>query len=804
MLRNYFKTALRSLTKKKLFSFINIFGLAIGLAAFLIIYQFVSFERSFDKFHEKGDRIYRVRFDRIYADNHDKSAGLTAVTGPILAQEFPEVELYSKLHAADYMNNVISFDDKQFIQEGLFYADSSFFELFSFNFIHGDKKTALTPINSIVLSEEVAYNYFGKADVVGEFLNLANGWENQLYQVTGVFENLPPNTHFDFKALMSFENINQASQGRAGASGGWNAFPTYLLLSPEADLKEFNEKLTAFTQEFYAALIEGGVNPILQLQPLEDIYLTSNLRFEVGPLGDAKIVRILIGIASFILVLAYFNYINLSTSQALERGQEVGVRKVIGASRWNLFRQFLVESFVLNVIAIAIGFTLMQVSLPFFLPLLGKDIGSAPVLTNELGLLLAMLLTIGTLLSGFYPALVMSRMKALRVLKGFKAKSGLEALVKKGLVVLQFTILCFLLVGSLVVRSQISFMLNSDKGFDAEQVLVIKGPTAGANSIEKLNSFKNRLTNNKNVVQVSNSTNVPGAEISWVNNNVRLATSAPNEATSIPFLGIDHNFIENLSLEMIAGRNFDQDLVSDTANVMLSRAAAVNFGFTDPKEALDQLVFEGDSRYRVIGVVENYLQKSFKSDYDRIIYKYFPQADSYINLKLTGTDYATLIDSVESIFKESYPNSPFSYFFLDEFFDRQLKEDKAFGKIFNFFTLLGICISCLGLFGLASYAVSLRKKEIGIRKVLGAHSVSLVISVARNFVGLTVISILIAIPVAFYASDLWLNAYTFAISLKAYMFLIPVLIVIAITVFTTGGIAIKTANRNPIDALRQE
>jgi putative ABC transport system permease protein len=804
MFKNYFKTAIRSLTKNKAFSFINITGLAIGLGAFLLIFQFISFEESFDEFHENSERIYRVQFERIYTDRHDRTAGLTAGTGPAMHEEFPEVESFTKIHSAGYMSNSLTIGDSHFIEKNLFYADNSFFKMFSFGLIEGNPEHALEEVNSIVISETVALNYFGKTDVLNEFIKLENGWGEQLCKVTGVFKNLPSNTHFDFNVLVSFETLSQMSNGQAKSSFGWSAFPTYLLLSPEADYRALEAKFPEFAERKYSRLIERGVKPELYLQPLEDIYLHSNLRFEVGPLGNNKVVKILTGISLFIIVLAYFNYINLSTSKSLERAKEIGVRKVTGANKSNLIIQFLIESFVLNLISIVLGFTLMQISLPFFESALGKSFGSVSVLNQQFLGLVFLLLTAGTLLSGFYPAWVMSRMKAIKVLKGVKTKSGSDALVRKGLVVLQFTILSFLLIGSLAVRSQIDFMLTSDRGFDSEQIIVVNGPASSDNSAALIQTFGAELMSRADVLQVSNSTMIPGNEITWVNNSVRMSTATDEDVSSMPFLGIDDTFINTLSLNLISGRNFNREIKSDTASVMLSREAARTLGFTNPDDAVGLKVIDSNREFLIVGVVEDFLQKSFKTGFDPIIYRYVPQANNFYIIKALGDNYTDLLTAVEDTYKSIYPANPFNYFFLDEFFERQFEEDRTFGTVFNFFTILGIWISCLGLFGLVSYAVTQRRKEIGIRKVLGAKLSAIVSLISLRFIYMVGLSIFIAIPLAFYAINLWLANYTFATDLKAYVFIVPVIAVLVLTLLTTVSLSMRTASKNPVDSLRYE
>jgi len=804
MLRNHLKSALRNLSKNKVFSMINIMGLAVGLGAFLLIWQFVRFERSFDNFHELADDIYRVQYEKVYPDSHDKSAGLAAGAGPDIYQEFPEVISFTKMWSASFMSNQLTAKEKVLVPEKIFYADSAFFQMFSFDLLEGDKNTALDAANHLVLSEAMAMNFFGNTDVVGEQVRVNNGYGDELYQVSGVLKKLPANTHFELDVLLSFQTLINASEGSAATTYGWNAFPTYLQLLPGTNQKEIEARLEGFTEVKYAELISQGVQPKLLLRPLQDIYLKSNIRFEVGPTGNERAVEIMSAIALLILFLAYFNYINLSTSKSIDRAKEIGVRKVNGASQGNLIRQFLTESFMLNLVGLILGFTLMQLSIPFFETTLSRPLSAMVVFDKSMVMLFAILLIGGTLLSGFYPAWVLSRTKTIKVLKGQKAVEGSDGMIRKGLVILQFAILCFLLVGSLAVRSQIEFMLNADWGFDSEQMVVIKGPSQSQDGANRFQVFNDAMSGYTGVMGMTNSTSVPGKEISWINNNVRLQTDAPDDFKSIPFLGTNETYLDIMNLKLLAGRNFERDLAGEENAVMLSVAAAKQFGFVDMEEAVNQKIIDGGRERLIVGIVDDYMQGSFKESYQPMIYRYIPLANNYITLKLSQSNLKESLGIIEEQFSSIFPDSSFDYFFLDEFFERQFAQDKIFGNLFNFFTLLGIWISVLGLFGLTSYAVLKRRKEIGIRKVLGASVGSVIGLISKRFIVLTLISLAIALPIAYMAISTWLESYSFATALKAYVFILPVVIILFITVLTTGIISFRSATSNPVDALQYE
>ena len=707
--------------------------------------------------------------------------------------------------SASFMTNQLIVGDETFLPERIYYADSAFFKIFSYELLEGDRNTLLDEANHLVLSESLANRIFGTTTVVGQTMRVNNGYSNnELYEVSGVFKDLPADTHFDFDILLSFQSLVNSSEGSAAETFGWNAFPTYLQLSPGTDPKALEAKFDPFIKENYSSLLERGVKVQLSLRPLQDIYLKSDVRFETGPTGNENAVNILSGIAILILVLAYFNYVNLSTSKSIDRAKEIGVRKVSGATRTNLIIQFLTESFLLNLFGLVLGFTLMQMSIPLFEKVLERPLAQITSIDASSVLLFSVLLIGGTLLSGFYPAWVLSQTDTLKVLKGQKGVEGKDGMIRKALVTLQFTILGFLLIGSLAVRSQIRYMLSADWGFDSEQMLVFKGPSQSADQENKLEAFKTELLKNASIAGVSNSTSIPGSEISWINNNVRRIIDPREKEISTPFLGVDHTYIDNMDLNLLAGRNFSKDLAGEEHSVLLSKRAAQQFGYASPEAAINQKIIDGGRERLVVGVVDDYMQGSFRQNYQPLVYRYIPMANNYLSAKLVTDDYQEAIAKVESQFTAMFPASTFQYFFLDEHFQRQFEQDRLFGRLFNFFTLLGIWISVLGLFGLTSHAVLKRRKEIGIRKVLGASIGSVVQLISRRFVYLNLIALSVAVPLAYYGVSSWLANYTFATGISLYIFVVPIAIILVITLLTTGYLALRTAVRNPVEALRYE
>lgn len=803
MFKNHLQVAFRNMAKRKSLAFINIFGLGISICAFLLILDFISFQKSYDDFHTKGDRIYRLQYDKQSADHLDQSAGIAAGAAPDLKAEYPEIEQFSKLWATNSLVNLIRFDDQSFISEEVFYADEHFFELFDFELLYGDREKVLSEPNAMVVTRSMAQRLFNTTDVVGKVVDFRNGMSAGDTRITGVVEDLPANSHIQFEVLMSFETLISQSGGSAASSYGWNAFPSYLLLSEHADAKALVAKLPEFVESHYQGVIESGIQPSLHLRPLRDIYLHSDVRFEVGPTGNYQMVQVLIVVSIFILGLAYFNYINLTTSLALQRSREIGVRKVAGATKQQLFRQFMTESFVFNSLSLLLGFTLMQFSKPFFQDVMGVA-GTDAFFRTELIPVMLSVLVFGTLISGIYPALIMFKINLAQVLKGKSSGSAKTGLLHKSLMVLQFVILCFLLIGSLAVRSQIDYMVHADWGFNSEQVLVVQGPAAGNNISDRFEGFFNQIEAIPGVVSVAHGTNIPGRENTWINNGVRRAGADVTEGRSIHFLGVNEKFFNTLDIGLVEGRDFRVEGNVDSTSVILSRSAIKSLGFNSPEEAIGQNLVGMTPRLTIVGVVDDYMQESFKQNYNPTGYLYAPWANNYFIIRYDSQNPSQLVNQVETEFQSSFQVSIQNYFFLDEFFQRQFEEDQNFAKVFNLFTLLGIWISCLGLIGLTSLSLAQRTKEIGIRKVLGASVFSVVSLFSGKMIWLNVIAVIICIPVSYYAVTSWLSNYTFATSLELYVFVIPVLVLVGLTLITTSVLSIRSSLKNPVKSLRQE
>lgn len=802
LFRNYLKVAWRNTLKSKAFSVINLAGLAIGLAAFLLIFQFVDFESNYDQFHEHKADVYRVQFDRIYPDRHDKSAGCTAFLGPALKEAMPEIREYTKLWATAHVNNVLVYQNEAHLDEQLFYADGSFFDIFSFPLVSGDPATVLKEPYSIVLTVSMAKKIFGDEPALGKSIQYSGGYGTHNYQVTGVVADLPENTHLKFNSLVSFQTLVQQTNGNAHNSNGWNAFLTYLRVESGTDPDQLAAKFPAFIKENYTSYLEDGTQIALHLQPLPSIHLKSNLRFEPGVNGSNKIVRILLFTAIFILGIAWVNYINLATAKAMERAKEVGVRKVVGAGKRDLRRQFMVEAVLLNLISLVLAIGIAFAALPLLNHLTGITIPPFEFL-QDTGTLLTIIgvFCLGVFLSGFYPAFITASFSPSRILSGEKGKvKGLN--LRKALVVFQFSISIILIGGSFIVSRQVNYMMKKNVGMDIDRTLVLKGPgVRDSTYAQHLAGFKERLNQKGFVSHVTNSTAVPGKEVRWVNNSVRWAKQPENKVASIPFIGVDDDFFATFQLPVISGRTFNEAHQTERNKLVITRAASRLLGFESPEAAINETIVDSGDDYQIIGVVDDYHQESLSNDYRPIIFRYIENASSYYSIKLNSDQIDESIAQVQDEWNAFFPGNPFSYFFLDEFFDRQYRSDQLFGRLFGIFTALGIFVACIGLLGLSSHTVQKRTKEIGIRKVLGANTEQIFILISSEHLRLILIACLLGTPLAYWIISRWLGNYAFAISLHWYYFLIPVFVLFVVALITISFHAIRAALANPVEAI---
>lgn len=805
MLRNYFKIAWRNIMRHKGYAAINILGLAIGISACLLILQYVSFELSYEKFQVNKDRIYRVQQDR-----YDKgklstqwAAGAYAV-GNSFKDAIPEVEDYVKLLSRKEL--ITEVNNQPVKIENGFYASDAFFKIFSYPIIEGDAKTALKEPFTIAISEKTANKIFGSTKVIGKTIRL-NGSTD--YAITAVYKDAPVNTQLKPEALMSWASYIKllGPDNNPETAWFWDGCLTYLLLREGADPKVVESKFVPVVDKFTGELMKRFNSSVTyHLQPLNDIHLYSNYIGEPGVNGDGKTVYLLLGIAFFIVIIAWVNYINLATARAISRAKEVGIRKAIGSQRKQLVVQFLSESALLNGIALILALIIVLISIPGFNSISGQELSFSLFARADFWLGLTGLFLIGVFLSGFYPALVLSGFKPIEVLKGKMTATRGGSVLRKSLVVFQFAASLFLLIGTLAVYNQIKYMREQSLGMNIDQTLVVRPPIVGVDStyMQKLTSFKQELLQQSNIKNVTVSTSIPGQPVDWNAGGIKLVGADESTQKQYRVIGVDYDYVNIYGLKLIAGRAFSKDFGDDKRSVIYNREAAELLGFSKPEEAVGKKIDFWGEQYTINGVVENFHQQSLREAYEPLILRLIPDASGFLSVKTTTNESSATIAAVKNKWNKFFPGNTFDYFFLDDHFDKQYKADKKFGQTFGLFTTLAILVACMGLFGLASFTTLQRTKEIGIRKVLGASVAGILKLLYREFALLITIAFLVAAPFAWYMITNWLQGYAFRTNIHWSYFVIPFAAIVLIAFVTVSFQSIKAAIANPVKSLRTE
>ncbi|MEP7142386.1 MAG: ABC transporter permease [Ferruginibacter sp.] len=814
MIKNYFKLALRNLVKRKGYSLLNILGLAIGISCCLLIFQYVAFERSYDRFGNKADQIVRLRLDSYRQEKLSwKSATSYPAFGPTMKKDFPEVENFCRLHDADLVLSNVEKNVK-FKEEKGYFADPSFLDMFNVQFIKGNPVNALDGPDKILLSEKTANKYFGDGEAVGKKLVFRDPQFSRTFEVTGVFKEFPANSHLIINHLASYSTLADMERqsgdttNATETSFGWYDFYTYLQLKRGTDLKKFESKLPAYCDRYMNNREWAKTNKItteIHIIPLPDIHLYSNYNQEAEANGNGQSVSFLFMIAFFIIGIAWINYINLATARSMERAREVGVRKVLGALRRNLVGQFLVESFLLNLIAFVFATAIVFLLTPWFNQLTGRTIHAGFSLPINYWLGFIAMFLLGSLLSGIYPSFVLSGFQPVYVLKGlFKSSQGGIAL-RKGLIIGQFATSVVLIAGTIIVFQQVSFMRKQKLGADINQTIVLDGANSISDSLYQnyFQPFKNDLLKIGDVKNVSTSSSVMGKEIYWTNGGRRLGTENKGYVT-LYNLGVDYDFIPSFGLSMEAGRSFSKEYKTDEHGILLNENAARLLGFEDMNKAVNEKIISAGDTATVLGIVANYHHQGLQKAIDPMIFRLAPNNRNAYSVKITTGNIQSTIAGIEKIWNKYFPADPFNYYFLDELFDQQYQADRQFGAVFGLFAFLAILIACFGLLGLSAFNVLQRTKEIGIRKVLGASVQNLLYILSKDFLKLVLISFVLAIPVTWGIMHNWLQDFAYRINMQWWVFVLAGIIAIFIALFTISFQAIKAAVANPVKSLRTE
>ncbi len=823
MLKNHIKIALRFFAKNKLFTIINISGLAIGTTAFLLLTQYVAFEKSYDV---GLDNLYRVTLKNSRdVNDFDAAATNHPAVGPSMKADFPEVESYARLVDAkvlgtsgilSYQNvsgEVVKANSKDY---KMYYADKSLLTMFDLPMAQGNSEIALSEPGSLLLSSKAARRFFGAEDPIGKDIVL-NG-ENKI-KVKGVFEDLPQNTHLQFDMLISFASLNQESMATTWV---WPEFYNYVQLKPGTDREVVTAKLPDFIQKYLGEIMnEYGFRTTFSLQPVGDIHLKSHLNKEMSSNSSEGTLTFLIIVAAFVIVIALINFINLSTSKSLERAKEVGMKKVVGAKRSSLIYQFLCESSIINFIAIIIALVLAGLLMQPLNTLVELEVISIATWSKpSIWIIVLSIFMTGGILAGLYPAFVLSSFKPITVLKGKFHKSTKGSLLRKGLVVAQFAVSIALISGTYIVYDQFSFMRDQELGFEADKNLVINAPIAVDSTVSyKMEVFVKELLRYPDINSVTATSDIPGKPLSW-SDGLRIKGKGKEDHVPLNFMAVDPDFLDTYKIDLLAGRNFSKEDVSqffqigengDTNlhRVLLNAFVVKSLGYATPQEAIGQrVVFKYGPVERtaeVIGVVENYHQQSLQADFENIMLVYSDRyrAD-YVTININGSNVNGSIATIEEKFDRLFPNDLFTFFFLDDYFDRQYRADLKFSTICLLFSVLAIFIAALGLFGLGSHMALEKIKEISVRKVMGATVTQALAIIPKRLLGLVLIAGAIALPIIYLITKKWLENYAFKIQINIWMFLTPLLIVMVVAAISILAQSLKSALVNPAEALRNE
>jgi putative ABC transport system permease protein len=805
MIKNYFKIAWRNITRQKGYSGINIIGLAIGIAACLLILQYVSFELSYENFHENKDRIYRVQLDRF--DNGKLSTQWAAgayAAGNSFKDAIPEIEGYVKLVPRD---PVIAEVRNQPIKiNKVFYATNSFFSIFTYPLIAGDKNTALTEPSTAAISETSARTLYGTTNALGKTLTLNRKRD---YTITAIFKDPPVNTQLKPDILLSYPTFVKIAgpNNNPETAWQWDGCLTYVLLRKDADPKGVEKKFVPVVEKFTAAEMKKfNAGARYYLEPLTDIHLQSHYIGEPAPNGDGKTTYLLLAIAFFIAVIAWVNYINLATARAVSRAKEVGIRKTVGSERKQLIIQFLSESALLNFIALVLALVIVIIAMPGFNKLSGQNLSFSLFSKTSFWSGLVGLFFIGVFFSGLYPAFVLSGFKPIEVLKGKLIATTKGALLRKGLVVFQFTASLFLLIGTLAVYQQIQYMRKQSLGINIDQTLVIRPPGVLIDStyLQNMSSFKETLTQHTGIKGVAISTSIPGEAVGWNAGGIKLAGTDESTQKQYRVIGMDHDYMKQYGIKLLAGRYFSKDFGTDDSAVIFNKKGFEQLGLNKPEDAVGKRIDFWGSRYTIIGVAENFHQQSLREAFEPLIFRLIPGVRGYLSVKTTASKAGETIALVKSNWDKFFPGNTFDYFFLDDHFDQQYRADQRFGQVFGLFTSLAILVACLGLFGLASFTTIQRTKEIGIRKVLGASVSGILKLLYQEFATLLVIAFVIAVPLAWLTIGNWLQGYAFRINIHWYYFVLPFIMILVVALLTVSFQSIKAAIANPVKSLRTE
>ncbi|MDX5347847.1 MAG: ABC transporter permease [Hymenobacteraceae bacterium] len=805
MLKNYLKVAYRNLLRHKFYSAITVLGLAVGITCTLFIVLFIQDELRYDRFHSKAERIYRV-VEKLEMDGGgEESVSQPFPVARMLRNDYPHlVEDVVRFFNFQQPRLTLAHEQRKFNEKGLFFADSTVFNVFDFELQQGNPATALAGPNKIVLTESLARKYFGTTDVMGKILKFEGQFD---LLVTGVAADVPQQSHIHFDGLISFATATDAMMGgntKVNKNWVWNPCWTYVLLKPEAQPQELEAAFPEFADKYFPEFMKGNIS--FYLQPLTRIHLHSDLDYEIEPNGNVVTLYILGAIGIFLLLIAAINFMNLTTARAAGRAREVGVRKATGAYRSQLIQQFLTESLLLTFVAVVLALALLEMLLPFFNNIADKQI-SANLLTNPallIGLLAAGILTgIG---AGMYPAFFLSAFNPVSVLKG-KVTTGSRSSIslRKGLVILQFTTSLVLIMGTLLINKQLKYMQQAELGFEKDQVIIL--PTRPPMA-PKFEAMRQQLLQNPNIQSITTMNEVLGQHHNTHEYNYE--GMQQGKWIYFPSLIVNEDFVPTFGMKMAAGRNFSRDFATDDSlGVLINEAMVQHLGWGTPEQAIGKQFFTPWGREKVIGVVKDFNFVSLTQPIGPFVLdmphkRMTGMWRKYMALRVSATDLPATISHMEKVWNEFAPDFPMEYFFLNEQLAAQYKSQEKLGQLVGYFSILAVFIACLGLFALASFTAEQRTKEIGIRKVLGASSKSIVYLLTKDFTKLVLWAAVLAVPLAWYGMSRWLENFAYRTPVPVWIFVVAVLAGLAVAVITVSYQAVRAALTNPAHSLKSE
>jgi putative ABC transport system permease protein len=808
MLYNYFKIAIRNLWRNKVYTFINIFGFALGLAVCLLIFLYVGDELSYDRFHQNAHRIYRINSTIKFGAKEDRLAVAPDPMGPAAIKEIPEIQQMVRLR--EQGTRLVRKNDQNIKESRIIFADASLFEVFSFPMIAGNPKTALKNPKSVVITESIAKKYFNSIQVLGKTILINN---RNSYKITGIIKDIPKNSHIQMDFFFPMVELDESREGN------WLAhnFLTYLLLHPKAKKAEVEKKLKTFIYKY--SYLQGkevlGVKNVddfekagnyllYQLMPITAIHLYSDLNAELSANSSIQYVYIFTAVALLILLIACTNFMNLATAKSSNRAKEVGLRKVLGSHQSNLIIQFLSESMLLTVLSGLLSIAICELTLPYFNQLANKQLNLSDFsLITFVPLFLGFILLVG-FLAGMYPAFYLSSFNPVVVLKGKFSKTAKGRHIRQGLVVLQFCISTILIICTLVIYQQLSYIQNKKLGFNKEQVLLLQDTHILGNQIQ---TFKQKILQIPEIQNASVSGYLP---VPSARNDMPFFPEGQIEqekAISMQHWRVDEDYIPTFGMEIVKGRNFSKEFATDSNTILLNESAAKLFGYANPigkKITTFEDMNTGKTKeYKIIGIVRNFHFASLRENVGPLCLS-LDKSTWAMNFRLKTNQIATTIQKIESVWKQVAPGEPFSFTFLDDSFNAMYRTEQQVGKVFISFAFLAIFLACLGLFGLAAYTTEQRTKEIGIRKVLGASVWNIIFLLSFNFIRLVLIGFAIATPIAWYVMNVWLQDFAYKAQISGWIFLGSGLMAFLIAFLTIAYQAIKASLSNPVDALRYE